>query len=149
MIKPLLTASVVPVQSLSVQVALWLLERPYLSHMNSVKRIAGRMLKYPARAGVVQAQLRLGQLLCGNCNNARDRRMGVQLLTQAARAGDCQARLELGTLLCQSRHYEPLQAKHWLELAAAQGSEEAKHLLKERLRQAEGVGSLEPSGQQA
>lgn len=131
MIKPLLTASVVPVRALSVQVALWLLERPYLRHMTSVKRIAGRMLKYPARAGVVRAQLRLGQLLCGNCNNARDQRMGLQLLTQAARAGDCQARLELGALLCQSRHYEPQQARYWLELAAAQGSEKARHLLQD------------------
>ena len=130
MIKSLLTASVASVRFLSVQVALWLLECPCFSHLTTVKRIAGRMLKYPARAGVVRAQLKLGQLLCCNCNNTLDQRIGMQLLTQAARAGDCQARLELGALLCRPRHYEPQQARHWLELAAAQGSERAKHLLK-------------------
>ncbi|TWH64515.1 hypothetical protein LX59_02463 [Azomonas agilis] len=112
-----------------VQVALWLLDRPKLGQRSSVKRLAGRLLKQPAQAGVVTAQSRLGRLLCCDCDSARDQRIGVQMLQQAAKAGDCSARVELGQLLVQPRHYEPGQARHWLELAAAQGSERAKTLL--------------------
>lgn len=129
MTKPSLAASMASSESLSLQVALWLLDRPRLSRAASVKRLAGHLLKQPARAGIVTAQSRLGRLLCRDCDSARDRRIGVQLLQQAAKAGDCQARLELGQFLSQPRHYEPQQARHWLELAAAQGSEKAKALL--------------------
>lgn len=113
--------------------ALWLLDSPRLGHAPSVKRIAGNLLKQPARKGYVQAQSRLGQLLCRDCGNTRDRRIGFELLRQAARAGDRRAQLELGRLLSQSQQ-EPQQARHWLELAAAQGSHEAKRLI-ERLPQ--------------
>lgn len=113
-----------------VRVAAWLLDSPRLGHTDSVKRIAGRLLKQPARQGVVQAQSRLGQMLCRDCGNTRDRRIGVELLRQAARAGDGAAQLELGRLYCQPRTLEPEQARHWLELAALQGHEEARVLLK-------------------
>ncbi|MCW2293624.1 TPR repeat protein [Pseudomonas sp. BIGb0408] len=95
-----------------------------------MKRIAGRLLKQPARQGVVQAQSRLGQMLCRDCDNTRDRRIGVELLRQAARAGDGAAQLELGRLYCQPRTLEPHQARHWLELAALQGQGEARDLLR-------------------
>lgn len=72
-----------------VQVALWLLDRPKLGQRSSVKRLAGRLLKQPAQAGVVTAQSRLGRLLCCDCDSARDQRIGVQMLQQAAKAGDC------------------------------------------------------------
>ncbi|NQD93682.1 sel1 repeat family protein, partial [Pseudomonas sp. CrR25] len=49
---------------LPLRVALWLLDSPRLGHAPSVKRFAGRLLKQPARDGVVLAQSRLGQLLC-------------------------------------------------------------------------------------
>lgn len=111
-----------------MRVALWLLDRPRLGQAPSVKRIAGNLLKQPARRGCVQAQSRLGQLLCRDCGNTRDRRIGFDLLRQAARAGDRRAQLELGRL----RMGEPREARHWLELAAAQGSDEARRLL-ERL----------------
>ncbi|MDH1263492.1 sel1 repeat family protein [Pseudomonas sp. GD03944] len=114
---------------LPTQVAVWLLDNPRLGHAPSVKRLAGRLLKQPARAGVVQAQSRLGQLMCRDCGNTRDRRIGLEMLRQAARSGDRHAQLELGRLYCQPRTLEPQQARHWLELAAAQGSAEAKHLL--------------------
>ncbi|MGE8359971.1 tetratricopeptide repeat protein [Pseudomonas sp.] len=114
---------------LPTQVAVWLLDNPRLGHAPSVKRLAGRLLKQPARAGVVQAQSRLGQLMCRDCGNTRDRRIGLEMLRQAARSGDRHAQLELGRLYCQPRTLEPQQARHWLELAAAQGSVEAKHLL--------------------
>ncbi|MEO4045879.1 sel1 repeat family protein [Pseudomonas sp. CAU 1711] len=117
---------------LPLRLALWLLDRPRLGHRASVKRIAGRLLKQPARQGVVVAQSRLGQLLCRDCGNARDRRIGLELLRQAARSGDLRAQLELGRHYCQARQREPLQARHWLEAAAAQGSHEAARLL-ERL----------------
>ncbi|VXC86381.1 hypothetical protein PSEUDO9AZ_20397 [Pseudomonas sp. 9AZ] len=81
--------------------------------------------------GVVQAQSRLGQMLCRDCGNPRDRRMGFELLRQAARAGDMGAQLELGQLYSQPRNNEPQQARHWLELAAGQGSPEAQQLLKQ------------------
>ncbi|MBU0808947.1 MAG: SEL1-like repeat protein [Gammaproteobacteria bacterium] len=116
---------------LPARVALWLLDSPRLSEAPSVKRFAGRLLKQPALQGVVKAQSRLGQLLCRDCGNPRDRRMGFELLRQAARAGDVGAQLELGQLYCQSRHNEPKKARHWLELAAGQGSLEAQQLLKQ------------------
>lgn len=114
---------------LPLRVALWLLDSPRLGHAPSVKRFAVRLLKQPARQGVVLAQSRLGQLLCRDCGNNRDRRIGLELLRQAARAGDRRAQLELGRLYSQPRCNEPQQARHWLELAAAQGSQEAKRLL--------------------
>ena len=119
----------VPPKRLPLRLALWLLDRPRLGHHASVKRLAGRLLKQPARQGVVIAQSRLGQLLCRDCGNARDRRIGLELLRQAARAGDLRAQLELGRHYCQPRQREPLQARHWLEAAAAQGSHEAARLL--------------------
>lgn len=112
-----------------VRVATWLLDSPRLGQAPSVKRIAGRLLKQPARQGVVQAQSRLGQMLCRDCGNTRDRRIGLELLRQAARAGDSHAQLELGRLYCQPRTLEAGQARHWLELAALQGQEEARVLL--------------------
>lgn len=114
---------------LPLRFALWLLDRPNLSHHASVKRIAGRLLKQPAREGVTVAQSRLGQMLCRDCGNTRDRRIGIELLRQAARSGDLRAQLELGRHYIQPRQAEPLQARHWLELAAAQGSQEATRLL--------------------
>lgn len=114
---------------LPTRVALWLLDNPRLGHAPSIKRFAGRLLKQPAREGVVLAQSRLGQLMCRDCGNNRDRRIGLELLRQAARSGDRRAQLELGRLYCQPRTFEPQQARHWLELAVAQGSQEAKRLL--------------------
>ncbi|GLZ87267.1 hypothetical protein Pres01_33180 [Metapseudomonas resinovorans] len=116
-------------QTLPTRVALWLLDSPRLGQAPSVKRIAGNLLKQPAREGVVAAQSRLGQMLCRDCGNQRDRRIGLDLLRQAARAGDRRAQLELGRLCSQPRINEPEQARHWLEQAAAQGSHEAKRLL--------------------
>jgi len=116
---------------LPTRVALWLLDSPRLGDAPSIKRFAGRLLKQPALQGVVPAQTRLGQLLCRDCGNPRDRRMGFELLRQAARAGDVSAQLELGQLYSQSRHNKPQQARHWLELAAGQGSLEAQQLLKQ------------------
>lgn len=112
-----------------VRVASWLLDSPCIGHAPSVKRIAGHLLKQPARQGVIQAQSRLGQLLCRDCGNTRDRRIGFELLRQAARAGDGLAQLELGRLYCQPRTLEPEQARHWLELAAQHGHDEARDLL--------------------
>ncbi len=116
-------------QRVPLRIALWLLDSPRLGHAASVKQFAGRLLKQPARQGVVVAQSRLGQLLCRDCGNARDRRIGLELLRQAARAGNGHAQLELGRLCGQSRINEPQQARHWLELAAAQGSQDARRLL--------------------
>src|SRR5690606_22246606 len=73
----------------SLRVALWLLDSPRLGSKPSIKHFAGRLLKQPARQGVVVAQSRLGKMLCHDCGNARDRRIGHELLRQAARAGDC------------------------------------------------------------
>lgn len=81
-----------------MRIALWLLDSPRLGRASSVKRFAGRLLKQPARRGVVLAQSRLGQLLCRDCGNNRDRRIGHELLRQAARAGDSRAQLELARL---------------------------------------------------
>lgn len=114
---------------LPVRLAFWLLDRPGLGHHSSIKHFAGRLLKQPARQGVVAAQSRLGRLLCRDCGNARDRRIGFELLRQAARAGDVCAQLELGRQHCEPRQREPQQARHWLGLAAAQGSQEAARLL--------------------
>lgn len=82
----------------SLKVALWLLDSPRLGHSPNVKHFAGHLLKQPARAGVVVAQSRLGQLMCRECGNARDRRIGHDLLRQAARAGDRIAQRELGQI---------------------------------------------------
>ncbi|BCD84191.1 hypothetical protein PSm6_05980 [Pseudomonas solani] len=112
-----------------LRMALWLLDNPRLGQAASVKRLAGKLLKQPARQGVVAAQSRLGQMLCRDCGNTRDRRIGFDMLRQAARAGDRRAQLELGRLYAQPRTQELPQARHWLEQAAAQGSHEAKRLL--------------------
>lgn len=120
---------VIPELRLPARMALWVLERPRLGHLPSVKRIAGRMLKQPALQGVVQAQSRLGQMLCRDCGNLRDRRMGLELLRQASRAGDQSAQLELARLYLTPRCYEPKQARQLLEQAAAQGSREAQEML--------------------
>lgn len=114
---------------LSMRLALWLLESPRLGHSASIKRLAGRLLKQPARQGVVVAQSCLGQLLCRDCGNTRDRRIGLELLRQAARSGDGRAQLELGRLYSQPRQRELQQARYWLGMAAAQGSHEATRLL--------------------
>ncbi|BCQ63993.1 hypothetical protein EDF83_5314 [Pseudomonas protegens] len=91
-------ASVTEPKRFSLRVALWLLDSPRLGHNPNVKHFAGRLLKQPAREGVVAAQSRLGQLMCRECGNARDRRIGHDLLRQAARAGDRRAQLELGRI---------------------------------------------------
>lgn len=114
---------------LPLRMALWLLDSQRLGSKQGVKRIAGRLLKQPAREGVVEAQSRLGRLLCCECDGQRDRRIGLELLRQAARAGDCQAQLELGRLYSQAEHAEPAKARQWLEQAAAQGSQEALRFL--------------------
>lgn len=114
---------------LPLRVALWLLDSPRLGQRVSTKQFAGRLLKQPARQGVVVAQSRLGELLCRDCGNARDRRIGFELLRQAGRAHDRRAQLELGRLYCQPRHFDLAQAKHWLELASAQGCPEAAQRL--------------------
>ncbi|MFW0758426.1 sel1 repeat family protein [Pseudomonas sp. H11T01] len=90
--------SVNPPKRLSLRVAMWLLDSPRLGDNSSVKHFAGRLLKQPAREGVVAAQSRLGQLMCRECGNARDRRIGHDLLRQAARAGDRLAQRELGQI---------------------------------------------------
>jgi TPR repeat protein len=82
----------------TLKVALWLLDSPRLGHKVNVKHLAGRMLKQPAREGVVVAQSRLGQLMCRDCGNARDQRIGQELLRQAARAGDAGAQTALSDL---------------------------------------------------
>ncbi|MET0613390.1 tetratricopeptide repeat protein [Pseudomonas caspiana] len=115
----------------SLRVALWLLDNPRLNQKPSVKHFAGRLLKQPARSGVVVAQSRLGQMLCRDCGNTRDRRIGHELLRQAARAGDCNAQFEYGRLCAQAPINEPQQARHWLELASAKGSQDARHLLRQ------------------
>lgn len=114
---------------LPVRVASWLLDQPRLGQTRSAKRVAGHLLKQPARQGVVIAQSRLGRLLCRDCGNARDRRIGLELLRQAARAGDSVAQLEYGRLCVESGPAEVPQARYWLEQAAAQGSSEASRLL--------------------
>lgn len=76
---------------LPMKVALWLLDQPHLGKTRGARQIAGNLLKAPARQGVVEAQSRLGQLLCLECGSSRDRRIGIELLRQAARAGDLQA----------------------------------------------------------
>lgn len=76
---------------LPLKVALWLLDQPRIGKSRSARQLAGNLLKAPARQGVVEAQSRLGQLLCLECGSPRDRRVGIELLRQAARAGDPQA----------------------------------------------------------
>jgi TPR repeat protein len=76
---------------LPLKVALWLLDQPHIGKTRSARQLAGNLLKAPARQGVVEAQSRLGQLLCLECGNPRDRRVGIELLRQAARAGDPKA----------------------------------------------------------
>ena len=125
---PAVSSSAPASKRFSLKVALWLLDSPRLGDKPQVKHLAGRLLKQPARQGVVVAQSRLGQMLCRDCGNARDRRIGHDLLRQAARAGDRRARLEYARL-CQAA--EPEQARYWLELAAGQGSQEALRLLRQ------------------
>ncbi len=84
-------SSAVPRNGLPLRLAGWLLDSPGLGQASSIKRLAGNLLKQPARRGVVEAQSRLGLLLCRDCGNARDRRIGQSLLQQAARAGDQRA----------------------------------------------------------
>ncbi|MCW1245387.1 sel1 repeat family protein [Pseudomonas sp. SAICEU22] len=88
-------SGVTPPKRISMRVAEWLLDSPRLGERPGVKHLAGRLLKQPAREGVVAAQSRLGQLMCRECGNARDRRIGQDLLRQAARAGDHRARQAL------------------------------------------------------
>lgn len=80
-----------PRPGLPLKVALWLLDQPRLGKTRGARQLAGNLLKAPARQGVVEAQSRLGRLLCLECGNSRDRRIGIELLRQAARAGDPQA----------------------------------------------------------
>ncbi|SNS81152.1 hypothetical protein SAMN05444352_115136 [Pseudomonas japonica] len=93
---------------LSLKVALWLLDNPRLGDKPRIKHFAGRLLKQPAREGVVVAQSRLGQMLCRDCGNARDRRIGHELLRQAARAGDLHAQREYERLCSQSEVNPPV-----------------------------------------
>ncbi|WP_310353729.1 sel1 repeat family protein [Pseudomonas sp. BE134] len=90
--------NVAPPKRFSMRVAEWLLDSPRLGEHPNIKHFAGRLLKQPAREGVVAAQSRLGQLMCRECGNARDRRIGQDLLRQAARAGDARAQQELGLI---------------------------------------------------
>ncbi|WP_339528634.1 sel1 repeat family protein [Pseudomonas mucidolens] len=90
--------SVTAPKRFSLKVAIWLLDNPRIGDNPTIKHLAGRLLKQPAREGVVAAQSRLGQLMCRECGNARDRRIGHDLLRQAARAGDRLARRELGQI---------------------------------------------------
>lgn len=112
-----------------MRVAIWLLDSPRLGHAPSIKRLAGNLLKQPALKGCVQAQSRLGQMLCRDCGSTRDRRIGLEMLRQAARAGDRRAQLELGRLYAKPGSGESQQARYWLEQAGAQGSHEARRLL--------------------
>lgn len=91
-----MAGAAVPRSGLPLRLAGWLLDNPRLGQATSVKRLAGNLLKQPARQGVVEAQSRLGLLLCRDCGNARDRRIGQTLLQQAARAGDQRALQALG-----------------------------------------------------
>jgi len=124
------------VPALPLKLASWLLDSPRLGQTHGAKRLAGHLLKQPARRGVVEAQSRLGQLLCRHCGCQRDRRIGRQLLQQAARAGDPRAQLELGRQLTAQPEEADVQARYWLEQAAAQGSHEASRLLRERFTDA-------------
>ncbi|MCQ4273493.1 sel1 repeat family protein [Pseudomonas kuykendallii] len=85
-----------PRSGLPLRVASWLLDRPQLGQREGIKRLAGHLLKQPARQGVTEAQSRLGLLLCRECGGQRDRRIGFELLRLAARAGDPVAQRELG-----------------------------------------------------
>ncbi|PMU10538.1 MULTISPECIES: hypothetical protein [Pseudomonas] len=91
-------SGITPPKRFSMRVAEWLLDSPRLGENPNVKHLAGRLLKQPAREGVVAAQSRLGLLMCRECGNARDRRIGQDLLRSAARAGDRRAQQELGLI---------------------------------------------------
>lgn len=93
---------------LPLKVALWLLDQPRIGKTKSARQLAGNLLKAPARQGVVEAQSRLGQLLCLECGSPRDRRVGIELLRQAARAGDPQAQA-LSERLGGSAQLRPLR----------------------------------------
>ncbi|WP_263138529.1 sel1 repeat family protein [Pseudomonas sp. RIT-PI-AD] len=88
---------------LPLRVALWLLDDSPFGEAASVKKIAGHLLRQPARRGVVQAQSRLGRLLCHEAADICARRRGQELLRQAARAGDSPARHALDQLNPQLR----------------------------------------------
>ena len=89
--------------TLSLRVAGWLLDNPRLSQAALAQRLAGRLLKQPARRGVVEAQSRLGLLLCQHCGGNRDRRIGQEFLRQAARAGDSRAQQALTSVSAGAR----------------------------------------------
>lgn len=80
---------------LPLRLASWLLDSPRLAQSQGVKRLAGNLLKHPARSGCVESKSRLGVLLCRDSGNARDRRIGHEMLRQAARAGNQIAQQEL------------------------------------------------------
>lgn len=84
-----------PCDLLSLRVAGWLLDSRHLRRATLAQRLAGQLLKQPARRGVVEAKSRLGLLLCQHCGGHRDRRIGQELLRQAARAGDPRAQQAL------------------------------------------------------
>ncbi|TRX73191.1 SEL1-like repeat protein [Pseudomonas mangiferae] len=91
------------VPPLPLRVALWLLDESPLGRTDGGKRLAGRLLRLPAQRGVVQAQSRLGRLLCHDAADLCARRRGQEWLRQAARAGDPQARQALDQLNPQLR----------------------------------------------
>jgi hypothetical protein len=68
----------------------WLLDSPRLGDNTNVKHCRA-LAQAAGPRRVVAAQSRLGQLMCRECGNARDRRIGQDLLRQAARAGDRRA----------------------------------------------------------
>lgn len=80
---------------LSLRLAGWLLDTPLVCRSQAMQHLAGHLLKRPARRGLVEAQRRLGLLLCRHCGGQRDRRIGQELLRQAARSGDPRARQAL------------------------------------------------------
>ena len=90
--------------------ALWLLDSQHLGRNQGVKRIAGRLLKQPAREGVVEAQSRLGRLLCCECDSQRDRRIGFELLRQAAR--QVIARRSWSSAACAVNRITPSRRRH-------------------------------------
>jgi uncharacterized protein len=116
-------ATSTPTARLPLRMALWLLDSQHLGRNQGVKRIAGRLLKQPAREGVVEAQSRLGRLLCCECDSQRDRRIGFELLRLAITCP--------GRLCGEPDHPEPAKARLWLEQAAAQGSHEAARVLRQ------------------
>lgn len=93
--KPLPAFASLSRDRLSLHLAGWLLDSSRLGRSQTVQGLAGRLLKRPARRGLVEAQRRLGLLLCLHCGGQRDRRIGQELLRQAARSGDPRARQAL------------------------------------------------------